>query len=81
MPAAGLAHPEVAFKNQRLTDSACPPNARWMSPSRREPSEHPWEEEEEPVVSPPESQLTLRAQDGGHRDLGVTLGRCGVPSG
>lgn len=80
MPAAGLAHPDVAFKNQRLTDSACPPNARWMSPSRREPSEHPWEEEE-PVVSPPESQLTLRAQDGGHRDLGVTPGRCRVPSG
>ena len=32
------------------------------------------------MVAPP-SQLTLRAQDRGHRDLGVTLGRRGVPSG
>lgn len=32
------------------------------------------------MVGPPESQLTLRAQDGGHRDLGVSPGRCGVPS-
>ena len=32
------------------------------------------------MVGPP-SQLTLRAQDGGHRDLGVTLGRRRVPSG